>query len=285
MTEARGEAHYSRMSGRAGPVTSSPAPAGARLLSDLSSAPVSVREVDVDAVWAIAGDPCAWEDAGLSPTERARAMSAQAQSPTPRRRSQWLAGRIAVKDAALDLLTARQPGRSSLCRQDVELWAQRSGALGISCIKDASDSSVLVSVSHSGTRALGVAVVADDLASVGIDIEGHRSWAAVWRHGLGPDERTFLFREQQGSARPLLARRIIGLWSAKEAAVKAWRTGFAAHGGPAAVRADYRGGRRVVVRPGGRMLDLPTVEARVASGPESTMAVAVVSTRGNACTI
>jgi phosphopantetheinyl transferase (holo-ACP synthase) len=269
------------MSGRGDLVTSSPEPTGERLLSALSSAPVSVRQVDVDAGWAIAGDPSVWEDAGLSSTERASAASGETLSR--RRRSQWLAGRIAVKDAALDLLTARQPGRSSLCRQDVEVWAKPSGALGVRCAQDADGSSVLVSVCHSHTRAVALAVFADEVASVGIDLEGHGSWQVVWRQGLATEERATLSRQQRGPAEHGLAHQVIGLWCAKEAAVKAWRTGFEAHGGPRGVGAHYRGDRRVVVRPGGRLPHLPTIEARNATSREWTMAVAVVPMREYAC--
>lgn len=157
----------------------------------------------------------------------------QALPPNPRRRDDWLMGRIALKEAArfwywqatdtlllpADLITrSTEDGRAYVCGEGLELFGPPPS----------------VSLSHAGGAA--VAVAAPPHMAVGVDLETRAGLdlTAIAAAGFTAQERASLRDDQ-----------LLAGWCAKEAAAKALGTGLA--GAPQAftVRAMAPGHARV----------------------------------------
>jgi phosphopantetheinyl transferase len=167
------------------------------------------------------------------------------RASTPRRRGQWLLGRIAAKDAVRQLVLDRTG--QALERSEVSILC---GPLGgpSATIRDGATGSrrVLVSIAH--TDAVAVAIACADLRiqGIGIDVERHRASPAIERIGLNTRERS----ELAGLSADARADRSMRLWCAKEATAKALGTGLSRLGGPRlmTVRPLDEHGSRMLVR-------------------------------------
>ncbi|HYR88121.1 MAG TPA: beta-ketoacyl synthase N-terminal-like domain-containing protein [Terriglobia bacterium] len=137
-----------------------------------------------------------------------------------RRRSEWLMGRIAAKDAVR--MWAEEHFRLSLAPADVEVLTGKFGEPEIHCAPLRNlGATPIVSISHSGGWI--VAAASDASARIGIDLvrlQDVRSIDAV-KKAFGDDELKFLpgLGQQEGLS-------VLSLWAAREAAAKALGTGL-----------------------------------------------------------
>jgi acyl transferase domain-containing protein/phosphopantetheinyl transferase len=136
---------------------------------------------------------------------------------SPRRRRQWLAGRVAAKDAVLDYLR-REHRIAEVYPQELRIENDAAGAPKVHAnVTDTVPASLQVSLAHKGT--LAVAIVG--MAAVGIDLER-----------IEPREENFLAMTFTRAERALLAASGEGDaawtrgWVAKEAVAKANGTGL-----------------------------------------------------------
>jgi acyl transferase domain-containing protein/phosphopantetheinyl transferase len=179
------------------------------------------------------------EDAGavwkrlLAHTVLSRAERAEwhALPPNPQRRSEWLLGRLALKEAVRYWLS--QSADVLLYPADITIANDANGAPHV--VADGLEQLgplPEISLAHAGGAA--VAVVAPAGQPVGVDLEtlGRVRTADVATGGLTADERARL------DARPAEAREELALrlWCAKEAAAKHLRSGLDGRPGAFAVR-------------------------------------------------
>jgi len=149
----------------------------------------------------------------------------------PRRRAEWLGGRVAIKDAVRDLLWRR--GHGPLYPVHVTVSNDAGGRPLVS--GDFSED-VRVSVAHKGERAVAAARIGVD---VGIDLERVELRGAGFVQLAFTDEELALLPDENRDE--WLTR----LWCAKEAVGKARGTGLA--GAPRALVATAFDGDRTVV--------------------------------------
>jgi phosphopantetheinyl transferase (holo-ACP synthase) len=141
------------------------------------------------------------------------------QSLSPRRRRQWLAGRVAAKDAIRDWVR-RERGVAVIYPQEVIVGAEASGAPRVHAnVTQTVPSGLHVSISHKGS--LAVAIVAEQ--PVGVDLE---QIAARDESFL---ELVFSAKERALLAGPEAAAEHTRGWVAKEVAAKAAETGLGGH--------------------------------------------------------
>ncbi|MDP3858231.1 MAG: beta-ketoacyl synthase N-terminal-like domain-containing protein [Stagnimonas sp.] len=179
----------------------------------------------------------------LSAAERACWYALPAQGP---RREEWLMGRLAAKDAALDWIRLRHG--LSLAPADIEILALASGQPRVRCAALGDRLPPAISLSHSQRWACAAA--SDPGVAVGIDyqrldrLDDEQRLAATF----SATEQLLLTGAQPGSER---RRHTAALWCAKEAAAKAAGTGLG--GRPqdwvvVAAQLDPRGGSPTVAR-------------------------------------
>ena len=134
------------------------------------------------------------------------------------RRTEWLFGRIAAKEAVRRLLQDNYQAR--WCDADVQIWRDDSGKPHpIGCWKDFLASSVDLAIAH--TAQFVVAVVAAN-ARVGVDVESRdRDLSEEFTHGVfTPEELELAVRAVNAPSA------VIRFWCAKEAVSKALGTGI-----------------------------------------------------------
>lgn len=148
-----------------------------------------------------------------------------------RRTRHRVLGRLAVKDVVRDL--ARESGGPALERTDVEVLSRPGGRPFVVLRPGPAIPRICVSISHTGGLAAALGCRGSSVLGVGIDIEPLASAGVIMRTGLTLDEREALDRLPSAAR----AHQAVSLWCAKEAAVKAWGTGFAEVGGPRLVHA------------------------------------------------
>lgn len=159
-------------------------------------------------------------DSWLSPVERERLVRFR----VPKRRSEWLLGRYTSK-ALVAAVLSREEGRP----RDLlsfEIVPERSGA---PFVRDTATGAVLpvgVSISHSNGRALAAAVprgAAPARCEVGADLE----WIEPRSEGFIKDFLTEAERAELAAVSPAeRPARANGIWSAKEAVLKALKLGL-----------------------------------------------------------
>ena len=132
---------------------------------------------------------------------------------SPRRRREWLSGRVAAKEAVRGLLRGRD-GASDVALRDLVLSAGQDGRPVVEEL-----SQVHVSITHSEGEA--VALASTD--PVGVDLQPVGSVAPEVEAVAFDDDETHWLDRQDADARPALAAR---LWVAKEAAAKATGDGL-----------------------------------------------------------
>lgn len=145
----------------------------------------------------------------------------------PKRRDEWLMGRLTAKNLICRELSARDGREVSL--SDIEIVPEIGGAPFVRATASATGAKlpISVSISHSAGRALAALLFTDlpesERCTVGADLEkvGPRS------HGFIRDFLTETERAEVGSV-PTEARaaRANGIWSAKESALKALKLGL-----------------------------------------------------------
>jgi acyl transferase domain-containing protein/phosphopantetheinyl transferase len=168
------------------------------------------------------------------------------------RKTEWLLGRIAVKDAVRRLL-ARRHGLTAVWPADVEVRGDARGAPVVRLLAGPPGlEPPAVAVSHAGGTVVALAVYASDGQRPGIDVEPLAARPAAFEDlAFTPAERGILETLPPASRQEWATR----LWCAKEAAGKALGSGLP--DGPRAlvVRAiEPENGRVDVETPDGRRL-------------------------------
>lgn len=150
----------------------------------------------------------------LARNERIHFQSLPATGP---RRGDWLAGRIAVKEAVRDWLVIQ--GTAGIGVADIEIVADAAGKPWATIPARPDLAMPSVSLSHSRRRVLAAACGAD--STLGVDLQGRRGVKVedVASGGLTSAERQRLPDADD-------ARSVVAAWSAKEAASKAAGTGL-----------------------------------------------------------
>jgi len=159
--------------------------------------------------------------AGLVLSRVERADLAALAAARPKRRDEWLRGRVAAK-GAVSLLTNR-----SLCPADIEITApQPDGGPQIGPLwPPAWGAAPLISISHKGDLALAAAADPAIYAGVGVDLERVTPRDGAFLAAAFSDaERAAIAALPDASARDALAAR---LWCAKEAVAKSFGAGLA----------------------------------------------------------
>ncbi|HEU4759326.1 MAG TPA: 4'-phosphopantetheinyl transferase superfamily protein, partial [Dehalococcoidia bacterium] len=149
----------------------------------------------------------------LSPSERSQFVRRRGATG---KRSQWLMGRLAAKDAVRALLRSKYD--LELCPADIEIG---KGEAGQPVAEGAWTRHVqkppVLSLAHTEGLAVAVAGIGDNLLRLGVDVEPVRPMAA------GFEEEAFAARERELLA-PLRGERrdewVMRLWCAKEAVGK-----------------------------------------------------------------
>jgi 4'-phosphopantetheinyl transferase len=183
----------------------------------------------------VSGNP---SDDLLSPAERARFD----RFIVPKRRRDWLLGRWTAKHLIRSYLALTENSVAPLAR--IEILADEDGAPHVSL---GERQQLSLSISHSGGWGF-CAVCRQDVGSVGADIETVEAREASFvRTFFTPGENASVEAAAPAERDAL----ITGLWSAKEAALKALRLGL---------RADTR---RVDVSPGSPACHWSPIAVRV----------------------
>jgi phosphopantetheine--protein transferase-like protein len=169
----------------------------------------------------------------------------------PRRQIEWLAGRIAAKDAVRSVVWER--GAEAVFPIEIEIVDEPSGRPTV-VTKRASD--LAVSIAHK--RGIAVALLGRDGRAPGIDVERVEPRdAAFERTAFADEERALLDAVSAGDPRGSELRQewIARFWAAKEALSKARGTGlFTGLGGaPTRYPIERVDGERIVVD--GRSVD------------------------------
>lgn len=179
---------------------------------------VTARRLDIMADGFLEGGGGVWLNtlAGivLGRNERAHFQSLPATGP---RRGDWLAGRIAVKEAVRDWLAAQ--GTAGIGVADIEIVADAAGRPWATIPARPDLGMPSVSLSHSRRRILAAACAADCV--LGVDLQGVQGVKAedVASGGLAAAEQQ---RLPDAGDTPS----VVAAWSAKEAASKAAGTGL-----------------------------------------------------------
>jgi acyl transferase domain-containing protein/phosphopantetheinyl transferase/acyl carrier protein len=166
----------------------------------------------------------AWTRLVLLPSERDEWLRVP-----ERRRANWLAGRLAAKDAVRRLLVARHG--LEVCAGDVEIATDEHGApVARGRWTERIGGPPAVSLTHANGVAAAVAVAGSSGARVGVDLEVLRDFSEeLLATAFTPDERELFASLGSHAAREWSVR----LWCAKEALGKALGRGLI--GGPQAV--------------------------------------------------
>jgi len=138
------------------------------------------------------------------------------------RRTEWLLGRLAAKDAVRLLLRERHG--LSLYPADIEIMAGNNGqpVVRVKCGSRIA-STPIVSIAHSGGTAVAIATDDPNCSGLGIDIELDGGDGEVLETaGFSAEERTLLSSLDTSAKNEWLIR----LWCAKEAVAKALRSGM-----------------------------------------------------------
>lgn len=165
------------------------------------------------------------------------------------RRTEWLFGRAAAKDAIRQLLKARDG--KEIFPADIEICQDADGGPHARLVGSNDPAAMpFISIAHSDGRAVALAGWCTEGKRPGIDIERIRPREEGFQEiAFSPDERALLDRRPGPERDEWIAR----LWCAKEAAAKALGTGLAE--GPRSLRVcsldDATG--RVEVIPGDRL--------------------------------
>ena len=168
------------------------------------------------------------------------------------RRLDWLAGRIAAKDAVRLLLNPRvgllRPG-------DIQIYADPKGRpLVRGPWVQFGGHPPHVTIAHSGGEALAIAIDAESCSGIGVDIEQvGRTGAVVCQAALTDRERDWLAAIEE-TQRPEWATRF---WCAKEAASKALGCGLSNGGQELEVRDIDRDGGVLTLVPGSLLVNEP----------------------------
>lgn len=261
---------------------------GRNALSDSRSICLRGGEDDAEAVCRYIGDWARWESnfdfwgkvvayGVLSPQERAEW---QTLTGPELRRYEWLMGRIAAKEAVVELVRSRYG--LALAPADVVIENDDQGAPHVRGGWLAElDRPVLVSIAHSAGQAMALAALGADggLHGVGIDFEpASRRSQDFAEIAFTPEEQTLL--AASSSADPSWPLR---LWCAKEAVGKALGLGLP---GPHSVAATAleSGAGRVHLRLAGRLAaqrpDLADRDFTAATTVQDGLVVAAVGIGG-----
>jgi acyl transferase domain-containing protein/phosphopantetheinyl transferase len=167
------------------------------------------------------------------------------------RRTDWLLGRLAAKDAIRLLI--KKSLDMDLYPADIELDAENGGGPIVRIKTSAKvQPTPIVSIAHSDGTAVAIATVEGNCLGVGIDLEHDPKKEVGFEiAGFTEDERTLLAVCDPGSREQWLIR----LWCAKEAASKAIGKGLI--DGPGALLAQHLDPRTgaVKLRPSGALMD------------------------------
>jgi len=171
---------------------------------------------------------------------RAERREWQRLSASPsQRRLDWLAGRIAVKDAVRSLLKAQH---GLLSPADIEVHVDQNGRPQVRGAWHRSGTLPRVTIAHSGGEALAIAVDGDACAGIGVDIEQiGRVGEVVLSAALTDQERRWVAEIDAGQRAEWTTR----FWCAKEAAGKALGCGLS-NGGQDLEVCDVDRGRGVL---------------------------------------
>jgi phosphopantetheinyl transferase len=153
--------------------------------------------------------------AGQERTEWGRLAGAPA-----RRRADWLAGRIAAKEAVRDLLAAAGDGDWADC--DIRIGATPDGRPVVTTPWPLGGAPPSISIAHSDGVAVAVAVPAD-AGGVGVDVQPVRPLPDETERLAFSDGERRALAALDGRERPVRATQ---LWCAKEAAAKAVGSGL-----------------------------------------------------------
>jgi phosphopantetheine--protein transferase-like protein len=158
------------------------------------------------------------EHTQLGPAERASVL---ATACSERRRTHWLWGRMAAKEAARRLWQAA--GRPPTYPADLAIVADARGRPWLTQLAQPEDTgSPAISIAHCDGVAVALAA-ADPCARVGIDVEAISERAdGFLASAFTPGEQSILSRWSGSSSREWIAR----FWCAKEAAAKAAGAGM-----------------------------------------------------------
>lgn len=186
------------------------------------------------------------------------------------RQARRLHGRLLAKRAVQQLLKAATGSTRSL--SEITILSDQAGAPRVVDPGGSLGQGFVVSVSHTDTLTTATAALATLARGVGIDVESYGRGEAILRHGLTEQERALV--TASGEALPPEV-----LFTAKEAAVKAWGTGFDPQGGPGGVgttmlttRTVSGHTRRHRVRVRSALPGLPPLNASVTEGTHHVMA-------------
>jgi phosphopantetheinyl transferase len=133
------------------------------------------------------------------------------------RRVEWLAGRIAAKEAVRDVLAAR--AAESASDADIGIKVSDSGAPQVIMPRDATD--IRISISHNA--GIAVAIATDQAEAVGVDLQAPTDQVAVLGPiAFSPSEQDWLDKLPPPAHSEWATR----FWTAKEAAAKALGDGL-----------------------------------------------------------
>jgi len=193
-------------------------------------------------------------DRVLTPAERSDYCNLP---PSPRRRLQWLSGRVAAKEVVRGLLDDLTGG--PLDTAAVEIRPDDHGAPQVS-VRGRQELGRRIHLSIAHTAEVAVAMCSADVPvrGVGIDVESCKIRRALERKGLTPLERSRLAELPV----PVRVETALRLWCAKEAAAKALGTGLARIGGAQSITVTVLDGDSSLLRvdvprsPAGRVRQL-----------------------------
>lgn len=138
---------------------------------------------------------------------------------TPKRRKEWIAGRIIMRRALTRLLSNN--GNARYKDKLVRILSDDLGKPTVSFSDDSDSEFAAVTVSHSNGLVMGSAVAAEAFQGIGIDIEKVEKRSQGWGSDYFSDSEIELANGSDDRARQLTR-----IWSLKEASLKALGVGL-----------------------------------------------------------
>jgi phosphopantetheine--protein transferase-like protein len=141
------------------------------------------------------------------------------------KKNQWVAGRLASKQALNDYLVAQ--GHNPIPPQEISVLYNPNGS-PILCDLKGKKLDFLISISHSNEYAVASIAEAKDLSGLGIDIEKIRSFRTETTTAFMTERELEIYERAPADQKNYFATLI---WTGKESVLKALGTGLKIHPG------------------------------------------------------